>query len=119
MSGGIRERLAKDPLARAHLATVVMVIIGWSIAAVVYFRAAPEAEDPLRQFHESKKYQADVERFGGKATVFANDLTDWIASLFRGQTLALTIAVITIIVAFGYLLRASRSASKTTPDESK
>jgi hypothetical protein len=106
--------MSKEPLARAHLVTVLMVIVGWSIAAVVYFHATPEADDPLRQYHESKKYQADVERFGGKATVFANDLTDWIASLFRGQTLALTIAVITIVVAFGYLYRASRNAPKTT-----
>jgi hypothetical protein len=104
----------QDPHARAYLVTVLLVVVGWTVAAIVYFHAAPPDDDPLRQFHDSKSYQQQVERFGGKATVFANDLTDWIASLFRGQNLAFTIAGITLMVAFGYFFRATRR----TPDAS-
>jgi hypothetical protein len=97
-----------NPKTRAFVMAALMLAVGWTSAIIVYFHAAPPDEDPLRQFHDSKNYQNQVERFGGKATVFANELTDWIAGLFRGQTLALTIAVITLVVAFGYLFRATR-----------
>ncbi len=94
---------------RPYIVTATMLVVGWSVAVVVYFTATPDEADPLRTFHESKKYEADVERFGGKAAVFSNEVTQWVAGLFRGQTLALTIAVITAVVALGYLYRATRS----------
>ena len=39
---------------------------------------------------------------GGKAAIVANDLNKWFAGLWQGESLAYTVAVITIIIAAGY-----------------
>jgi len=93
----------------------VILAVGWGAAIIVYFASAPVEDDPLRVFHESKRYEDSVERVGGKAAVFGNEVAETIAGLFRGQTLAFTIAMLTVTVAFVYLYR---HVSKHPPEGS-
>ena len=49
---------------------------------------------------DSKIYRADLERFGGKASILADEFNRWFASLWRGEKLALIIALLTIVASF-------------------
>ncbi len=49
---------------------------------------------------DSKIYRADLERFGGKASILADEFNRWFASLWHGEKLALIIALITVGASF-------------------
>ena len=60
---------------------------------------------------ESKSYRSDLERFGGKAAVFADDFNRWFAGLWMGKRLAYTVGVLSIGVALMFF-RAAHNSSK-------
>ena len=100
------------PWDRPSKVTIAMVVAGFSAALVVYLIAAPDETDPLQNFEQSKKYLADVERIGGKAAVFSIELENWFSGLWHGQSLAFTIAALTIILSLGYLFMSRRLSSE-------
>ena len=55
---------------------------------------------------DSKAYQRELERFGGKANVLAAELTQWFAGLWRGRNPALTVAFLSVLVALALYLDA-------------
>jgi len=48
---------------------------------------------------DSKRYQSEMERLGGKFNVTLDEATDWLSSLWHGKRLAYTIAVLAILAA--------------------
>jgi len=48
----------------------------------------------------TKIYRHDLEVYGGKAAVLADDFRRWFNGLWHGKSLAFTIAVITILASF-------------------
>jgi hypothetical protein len=54
----------------------------------------------------SKKYMHDVELYGGKAAVFADDINRCINGMWRGTALAYTLAFLTAMVSGGLFLAA-------------
>jgi hypothetical protein len=48
----------------------------------------------------TKIYRHDLEVYGGKAAVLADDFRRWFNGLWHGKTLAFTIAVLSILVSF-------------------
>jgi hypothetical protein len=103
-------RLSRSDVRRFAIAGILAV--GWTVAAAVYATASPAQEDPdVYDMQHSKRYERQVEMLGGKATVMANEMTEWFAGIWQGTRLAYTIAVLTIAVACAYYLwdRALRS----------
>jgi hypothetical protein len=49
----------------------------------------------------SKMYIHDLEVYGGKANVLADEFRRWFDSLWQGKSLASTVACITIFISFG------------------
>ncbi|HUL59143.1 MAG TPA: hypothetical protein VLU43_07710 [Anaeromyxobacteraceae bacterium] len=95
------KRLSRWP--RRRLVAGGILAIGWASALVVYLTAVPAVGYPeIDDMEHSKSYQRQMEVIGGKAAVVANELNEWLASLWRGQRLAYTIAAITTIVALAY-----------------
>ena len=90
------------PLKRCYTVTAVILLIGFVSAAVIYLTASEAPNDPFAEFEKSKKFAYELERMGGKAALAANDFNTWFAGLWQGETLAYTVAVITIIIAAGY-----------------
>jgi hypothetical protein len=89
--------------------TVLILLIGLGSSAVVYLTADKEPErDVFYDYQHSKKYKHELELYGGKANVIANDFAGWFGGLWQGRSLALTIAVLTIILSGGYYYIASR-----------
>ena len=102
-------RWAQPPTSQAllRLAAAATAIVGFVSAIWIYLTAPAPLGNPLGyEPEDSKQYIRDLERYGGKANVFATELTDWFNGLWHGRRLAFTVACITVLVA-GVLLLAS------------
>jgi hypothetical protein len=96
---------------RLYRIGVCILLAGVIIGALITGNAAPENDDPLAYGadasvyavtpYESKQYHYQLERVGGKSAVFAAELNDWLGSLWHGQRLGYTVAVISIVCAIG------------------
>lgn len=85
-----------------YLNTFTILLVGWSSAGIIYLTAGGIVEDPLAEFENSRKYVYEVERMGGKAAVFAHDVSKWFDGLWHGESLAFTVAFITVLIASAY-----------------
>ena len=92
----------KDPLRRCHIVTAAIMLVGFGSAAAIYLTAGEATYNPFAEFEKSKKFAYELERMGGKAALAANYFNNWFAGLWQGETLAYTVAVITIVIAAGY-----------------
>ena len=66
---------------------------------------------------ESKKYLRDMELYGGKANVIADEFRRWFVGLWHGKSLAYTVACIAIVTSFGFFYAASHSPSRLKSDD--
>ena len=65
---------------------------------------------------DSKIYRREVQRFGGKAALLFDDFNRWFADLWRGKTLARTVALISILISLGIYLFANSLAPDAGSD---
>lgn len=112
---------------RLFLACAAVLLLGLGSAVAIYLAAddAPEVEQgyevagkfiyPSMQ-ERSKRYQHDLEMYGGKAAVLADDFNRWFDGLWRGQTLAFTVAVLSALTAFGFFVAARNVHPDRTGD---
>ena len=119
---------------RLYLASAVILFLGLFCAAWVYVVAEDYSSESNAVSYEiidghkyalenadSKRYQYDMERFGGKANVVADEFNQWLSSLWHGKRLACTIALLSIGGALVCLLIAQHPDYKLTSslDEEK
>jgi hypothetical protein len=104
---------------RLLIAALFVLVAGLAAGVTTYF-LADEADatayvvigdtaypvDPAT----SKTYVRQLERFGGKASVLFDDINRFLASLWHGKRLGLTIGVLGIVGALALFLLARRSA---------
>ena len=102
---------------RLFLAAAAVLLIGLASAAAIFF-AADEAPDGEQGYEvagkfiypamseRSKKYQHDLQLYGGKAAVLADDINRWFDGLWRGRNLAFTVAVLSALTALGLFVAA-------------
>lgn len=94
---------------RLYLIAVVILLVGLSSATLIYLTAADDSGSSLvDEFEGSKKFKHDLELYGGKWNVVANDFINWFEGLWHGKSLAFTIACITIFISFGFFFAARR-----------
>ena len=85
---------------RIRLVVGAILVAGWTASLAIYLTATPVEKDPqLADLEQTKAYQRRVEVIGGKAALEAAQLQDWLESLWQGQRLAYTTAVLTAIFA--------------------
>jgi hypothetical protein len=109
----------KNPLTHRYLITAIILLVGLGSALLIYLTADNAPDSGLvNDFENSKKYVHDLELYGGKANVLANELRNWFAGLWHGTSLAFTMACITIIIALGFFFFASQLESDAR-DENK
>ena len=103
---------------RLYLIAAIILVLGLGSAILIYFAAENAPESVFGYEPEnSKMYMHDLELYGGKANVLANDFMRWFDGLWHGTSLAFTIACITIFVSFGFLFVASRLSSHSESDD--
>jgi len=107
------------------ICSVVIAVVGLSAALAIYLTVGAGSE-PDENFQilivdgqiyriplaDTKLYRRDLQRFGGNAAVVFDDLTRWFAGLWRGRSLAITVACITGFVSLGFAVL----ARNTPPD---
>ena len=85
------------------LATSGMPPAGQGIGGIVSQTLPRLGGSPLGNPQETSKiYRRSMEMVGGTANLVASDITDWLGSLWHGRNLAYTLAVITLVAAYGF-----------------
>ena len=106
-------------------AAILLVGLG---SAVAIYLTADEASDGEQEYEvagsfiypamneRSKRYQHDLQMYGGKAAVMADDINRWFDSLWRGRTLAFTVAVIAAFLSFWFFAAAGSARPDLNAD---
>ena len=95
---------------RFRSAAWLVLIVGLAVSAWIFRTAEDDTRDVIgyvvadgRSYpvttRDSKLYRHNLERFGGKMAVFADDLGRWTRSLAEGRRLAVVIALSSVGVA--------------------
>jgi hypothetical protein len=97
-----------DLVARLKRIGAAILVLGL-LSAIVVFIFASEAPGNATAYqiidgvsypvdvNNTKSYNYNMERIGGKSAVFASDLDDWFSSLWHGKKLGYTLAVLSIV----------------------
>jgi hypothetical protein len=82
---------------RFRLIGVLILVAGLLAAAVIDRRAAPgdESSDAIL-VGNTKRYEYEMERIGGKSNVVATEIREWFGSLWHGRRLAHTLVFLSI-----------------------
>ena len=87
------------PIARGRAITRAILLVGFAAAAVIY---AANREPDDYELERTKLYRHDLEVYGGRANVLADDFRRWFDGLWRGRNLAFTVAWISVLAALAY-----------------
>ena len=105
-----------------HIAVMILAL-GLGGALTIYLTVGPMPADPLGyNLLDSKKSLRELELYGGKANVLSVEFQQWFSGLWHGRTLAATVAVLTVLLAFAFWFVASNQISDDgdrTGDEAK
>lgn len=70
---------------------------------MIEWRATAPGANPLGYDPEdTKQYLRQMEVYGGTANVLASEFRIWFASLWHGERLAFTVAVLTLLAAWAF-----------------
>jgi hypothetical protein len=102
-----------------YLLGLIILLAGLGSAAFLY-RTAEKKADAVLGYEQgdegaypvnpgdSKKYQRDLELYGGKANVLLDELRRGLISLWQGKTLGVLVALITVLTAI-WVFRSGRN----------
>jgi hypothetical protein len=97
----------------------IIMLVGLGSAIMIYQSAGDDSESvlgyeiidgsayPIRP-EDSRIYRRDLELYGGKAAVVADDFSRWFVGLWHGKSLAFTLAGISIFISFVFFFAANR-----------
>lgn len=110
-----------------YLITVIILLVGLGSAILIYLTAENDSDRflgyevvggyvyPIAP-EDSKKYMHDLELYGGKTNVLANEIMRWFDGLWHGKSLAFTVACITIFISLGFFFVAHHLPSDLKSD---
>ena len=113
---------------RLYLGSIIILAAGLCGALLIYLTAADASDSaeayvmvngvayPVDLTH-SKVYVHQLRLFGGKAAVLFDDFNRWFAGLWRGKSLATTVAWTSFFVSLGVVLFARLLPSSPDPDD--
>ena len=82
---------------RLHQIAAIILLIGLTSSVLIYLYAEKNEQSTLiTQFEHSKRYRHDLELTGGKAMVALSNSMKWFEGLWKGKTLAFTVAGLSI-----------------------
>ena len=98
-----------------YLIAAIILLVGMGGAIMIYLTAENDSDSVLG-YENSKRYIHDLELYGGKANVLANEFEHWFVGLWHGKSLAFTVACITIFISLGFFIVARTSPSDLESD---
>ena len=116
---------------RLYLISALILVVGLGSSVAIYVSAGsgPEEGDQYEIVgnkiypggqERSKAYRHNLEVFGGKAAVLADDFNRWFEGLWQGRTLAFTVGLMFLVTSLGFFLAARHfhiSESDGNPQE--
>jgi hypothetical protein len=95
--------------ARRHLfVSIAILAAGWAVGIAIWFSAAADEQLPFELTYESKRNTYRLEQLGGKSALLYQEIDDFLASLWHGSRLGLTIGVLSSLLAVCWFLLAPR-----------
>jgi hypothetical protein len=102
---------------RLNVVAAIILLLGLSTAISIYLTTESVSDSSLvQQFEHSKRYRHDLEVMGGKANVLADRFYRWFTGLWRGPSLAILVACLTISISSGFFFVAYHLPSDPRPD---
>ncbi len=95
---------------------IVIFVAGLIAAALIYVFSADQIS---AGFLDRRLTEFEIERIGGKATVYVVRLNEWFGSLWHGRPLAFTIAVLTLLAALLCFWMSDRIAMRARNHDSE
>jgi len=111
------------------MCSVALAVVGLLGALLIYVNADDGDADENVQIvivdgkaykiplASTKMYQRDLRRFGGEAAVLFDDINRWFVRLWRGRSLAIITACVTVFVSVGLFLRAREMPAGPHPKD--
>ena len=97
-----------DPHTRLYFLAAAILLVGVGSAVLIYLTAGNAADGVAGyQPEDSKMYRHDLELYGGKANLLADELMRWFAGLWQGRSLAFTVASVTMFIFCGLIFCAA------------
>lgn len=105
----------------------IIMLIGLGSAILIYQTAGDDSDNvlgyeiiggaayPIRP-EDSRTYRRDLELYGGKAAVLADDFSRWFGGLWHGKSLAFIVAGSSIFISFAFFFAANRLPSRLESD---
>lgn len=93
-------------------AVLIYQTAGSDSNGVLGYQEAGGSYQPIRP-EDSKKYVADLERYGGKANVLADRLRRWFVGLWHGKSLAFIVGGATILLSLSLFYAANHPPSRS------
>ena len=105
-----------NPRNRLYFISASILVAGLLCAAMIHLHAETAEDNALlNEFEYSKRYQHDLELYGGKANVVATEITNWFTGLWHGKRLAYTIAGMTVLISGGFFFAARHAPDGMKP----
>ncbi len=112
---------------RLHFISAIVLLVGLGSAILIYLTAEDVPDSGVGYEvvngyvyptapQNSKVYVHDLELFGGKAAVLADEFSRWFAGLWHGKSLAFTVACISIFISLVVFFVANHSPSDVKSD---
>lgn len=93
---------------RLYAIAFSILLVGLTAGAVIYSMAEDVDDGAMQEIYGAKTYVRQLQRFGGKASVVFDGFNRWFGSLWRGKSLGVTIAWLSVAAGAGVLLVARR-----------
>lgn len=105
----------RDAASRVRFVTRAILFAGLAGAAAIYLvNSRPRGAE--FELERSRMVTHDLEVYGGRANVLADDFRTWFGGLWQGRNLAFTVAVLTILAALAYRFVATPAPPEAGPD---
>lgn len=97
-------KLKNSPLkSRLDIVGALVLVSGLLLSLYIYLTAEDFTDTVLgNELEDSKKYVRALELYGGKANVFASELSQWFDGLWQGTHLAFTLGIISVVISLGF-----------------
>jgi hypothetical protein len=106
------------PQTYLKLISAIILLVGLGSAVLIYQTSETDSSSALGYEiaggsvypimpENSKMYKHDLELYGGKAVVLADEFRRWFIGLWHGKSLAFTVAFISIFISFGFFFAAN------------
>jgi hypothetical protein len=102
---------------RLYLTATFILVVGLGSAVLIYLTADNTSDSALvNDFLNSKKYIHALRVNGGNMTLLADEFFRWFDELWHGESLAYTVACITIVISCGFFFAAYHVQSDSKSD---